>query len=64
MMCNWPLTCHSYCRKAKANLLETCVPKLEKLARRGKNLSKEAVEDRAQKVGQDNPADLKELHCS
>ena len=37
-------------RKAKANLQDFCVPKLEKLARRGKSLSKEAIDDRAQKV--------------
>lgn len=38
-------------RKAKANLQDVCIPKLEKLARRGKNLSKDASEDRAQKAG-------------
>ena len=38
------------CRKSKAALLEQDLPKLEKLIKRGKGLTKEAVDGRLQKV--------------
>lgn len=38
------------CRKSKAALLEQDLPKLEKLVKRGKGLTKEAVDGRLQKV--------------
>jgi len=38
------------CRKAKAAMLETGLPRLEKLSKRGKHLTKEITDDRLQKV--------------
>ncbi len=38
------------CRRSKAALLETDVPKLEKLIRKGKNVTKTVIDDRMAKV--------------
>lgn len=38
------------CRRSKAALLETDVPKLEKLIRKGKNVTKTLIDDRMAKV--------------
>lgn len=49
------MTCCNNCdslRRSKAALLETDVPKLEKLIRKGKNLTKTVLDDRMAKVCQ------------
>ena len=40
------------CRQAKATLLDTGVPRLEKLAKKGKKLTPDIANDRLQKVQQ------------
>lgn len=41
---------HTACRRTKAALLETDVPKLEKMIRKGKNVTKTVIDDRMAKV--------------
>ena len=38
------------CRRSKAALLEAEVPKLEKLVRKGRNVTKAVIDDRMAKV--------------
>lgn len=52
----WMITASCFCnrtcagRRSKAALLEADVPKLEKLVRKGKNVTKTMIEDRMAKV--------------